>query len=184
MEHNRGALGQGNTARLRSRLGFQSGRLSCGSLSGRIVGAGLGQPAVTQFSPDGLMTIFGQNLAPAGTSRPLSRRRRTRATARKPGLHVRDGELSAVARGLTHPSFAAGTVADQIAPAVFPVTVILNGAPLAASGVLYAGAAPGYIGLYQIKIRIPTGTPAGNVPIALSIDGASRLPGAFLTVGH
>lgn len=248
--------------------------------SGKIVGAGLGIPAVTQLSPDGLITIFGQNFAPAGTARglngadiqngqapvnigctcvavnhrlaPLTYASPTQINLQVPA-GIRDGDFSvqviancgapgqavsaaqsvgaqpaapeffffqqnangtnpvaatdavsgapigptfaqakpgeyvalyATGLGLTAPAFAAGTVVNGIAPVVFPVTVMLNGKALAASDVLYAGAAPGYIGLYQINIRIPAGTPAGNVPVALSVGGVTTSPGAFLTVGQ
>lgn len=256
------------------------GTLTPAISSGGIIGAGLGQPAVTQLSPDGLISIFGRNFAPAGTARGLSgadiqngqtpvnlgctcvavNHRLAPVLYVSPGqinvqapAGIRDGNFSvqviancgsavqsaaaaqtaaaqpvapeffffqqnanganpvaaadaisgapigpsfaaakpgeyvalyATGLGLTDPAYAAGAVINQAAPAVFPVTVMLNGAPLPADDVLYAGAAPGYIGLYQINIRIPTGTPAGNAPIALNIGGVSTSPGAFLTIGQ
>lgn len=263
------------------------GSLAPSIAAGGIVGAGLGQPAVTQLSPDGLISIFGQNFAPSGTARSLtsgdvqngevpvnlgctcvavnhrlapvvfvsptqinlqapsgmrdgSFSVQVIANCGAPGQSVsaaqmlpaqgaapefffflqdangvnpvaaadavswaligpagllpgatftpaKPGEfvaLYATGLGLTDPAFSAGTVVSQIAPAAFPVTVTLNGVALRASDVLYAGAAPGYAGLYQINIRIPAGTPTGNLPIALSISGVSTSAGAFLAVGQ
>lgn len=262
------------------------GSLSPAIAAGGVVGAGFGQPLVTQLSPDGLITIFGQNFAPAGTARGL-----TGADVQTgqvpvnlgctcvavnhrlaPLLYVspaqinlqvpagiRDGSFSvqviancgapgesasaaqvvpaqsaapeffflqhnaggvnpvaatdavtgaligpagllpgapssparpgefvalyATGLGLTDPPFPAGTLVNQIALTAFPVSVTLNGAALSAGDILYAGAAPGYAGLYQINIRIPAGTPVGNLPVALSMGGVSTAAGAFLAVG-
>jgi uncharacterized protein (TIGR03437 family) len=38
--------------------------------------------------------------------------------------------------------------------------------------VLFAGLSPGYIGLYQINVVVPTGvTPSDQVPLILSVGG-------------
>jgi uncharacterized protein (TIGR03437 family) len=39
-------------------------------------------------------------------------------------------------------------------------------------GIEYSGLAPGYIGLWQINVTIPKGTPSGNVALRVIIDGA------------
>ena len=39
--------------------------------------------------------------------------------------------------------------------------------------VLYSGLAPGYVGLYQVNVRVPTRlSPASNIPVSLTIGGA------------
>ncbi|HJT87810.1 MAG TPA: hypothetical protein VJ732_08135, partial [Bryobacteraceae bacterium] len=40
--------------------------------AGGLVGAGLSSPSVQQISPDGLISIFGQNFAPEGTARAVT----------------------------------------------------------------------------------------------------------------
>jgi uncharacterized protein (TIGR03437 family) len=35
----------------------------------------------------------------------------------------------------------------------------------------YSGLAPGWLGLYQVNVRIPSGVPAGLQPLSLSIGG-------------
>ena len=251
---------------------------------GRVVGAGLGQPAVTQLSPDGLMTIFGQGFAPAGLARGLTgadvqggvvpvnlgctcvavNHQLAPLTYVSPGQinfqapsGIRDGSfpvqviancgaagqalsasqtvvasqaapeffffqqnanganpvaatdavsgaligpagllpgavftpakpgefvaLYATGLGVTEPQFATGAVASQIAPAVYPVTVTVGGV---AADVLYAGAAPGYVGLYQVNIRIQAGVASGNLPVSLAVKGVSTASGASLAVGQ
>jgi uncharacterized protein (TIGR03437 family) len=40
--------------------------------------------------------------------------------------------------------------------------------------VQYSGLAPGYVGLWQINVTIPQGTPAGSaVPVRVVIDSSS-----------
>jgi uncharacterized protein (TIGR03437 family) len=49
--------------------------------------------------------------------------------------------------------------------------------------VLYAGLSPGSIsGLYQFNVRIPAGTPSGNVPVTIAIGGISTQSGVTIPV--
>jgi uncharacterized protein (TIGR03437 family) len=254
--------------------------------SGGVVGAGLSLPAVQQASPNGLISIFGQNFAPAGTSRagnpgdlengvlpvnlactcvsvnqhlapiffvspqqinvqtpafsegtasvkviancsasgessssPQSVAAQTAApeffylahnasgpnpvvafnavtgsiigpTGGVPGIATapaRPGDYVAIyatGLGLTDPVFGPGVLANQGALTDMPVSVSLNGQALAPTDILYAGAAPGYAGVYQINIRVPAGTPAGNLPVSLNIDGIATPADALLAVGQ
>jgi uncharacterized protein (TIGR03437 family) len=102
-------------------------------------------------------------------------------TPARPGDYV---ALYATGLGATNPPLPPGTLAMGIAPTALPVTVTLNGAQLGPSDVLYAGAAPGFAGLYQINIRIPANAPSGNLPVSLSVDGVSTPAGGFLLVQH
>ena len=261
------------------------GSLTPAITSGGVVGAGLSVPQVTQASPDGLISIFGQDFAPAAVARGLTStdlqsgslptnlactcvavNRRLApvlyvsptqinvqaptvpgepsltvqvivncgAAAEKtsgletvptqpvtpeffflqqnssganpvaatdaisgaligaPGLipgamfvPAKPGEYVAVymtGLGLTNPPLAPGALAPPIAPTTWPVTVALDGMQLAAGDVLYAGAAPGFAGLYQVNIHVPPNARDGNLPISLMIDGVSTPLGAFLTV--
>ena len=61
-----------------------------------------------------------------------------------------------------------------------PVSVTMNGAP---SEILYAGPAPGFVGLMQINARIPSGfVPSGDLPVVLQIGSASSQPGVTIAV--
>jgi uncharacterized protein (TIGR03437 family) len=83
--------------------------------------------------------------------------------------------------GPSSPAIPAGTVAPGAASAANPVVVTLGSVILDSSNVLYAGAAPGEL-ISQLNIRIPSGTPAGNLPIQIQIAGISSPPGAFVAI--
>jgi uncharacterized protein (TIGR03437 family) len=83
--------------------------------------------------------------------------------------------------GPTNPAITPGTFTGGAAPVTNPVTVTLGSVTLDPSDVLYAGAAPGEL-ISQLNIRIPPGTPAGNLPLQIQIAGTSSPPGAFLAI--
>ena len=74
--------------------------------------------------------------------------------------------------GATNPPLSTGQPGASAAPlnqVVAAPLVFLSGAP---AEVLLAGAAPGFVGLYQVNARVPAGTPAGSaVPLVLSANG-------------
>ncbi|MFN7998812.1 MAG: hypothetical protein U0Q18_34630 [Bryobacteraceae bacterium] len=252
--------------------------------SGGVVGAGLNTPLVPQISPDGLLTVFGQNFAPPGTSRtvaaadlqngalpvnlactcvavndhlaPLLYVSPGQINFQAPALPVESVAVQVIANcsapsqaasgsqtvpvqpaspefffltrsttgpspvaainaltgalvgpsgilpsvtvtpakpgdyvslyltglGATNPVILPGVLGRQAAPSVLPVSVSLNGVQLSAGGVLYAGTAPGFAGLYQVNIQIPANAPAGNLPISVTANGATTPSGAFLAV--
>ena len=261
------------------------GSLTPAIASGGVVGAGLSVPAVTRLSPDGLISIFGQNFAPAGTARGLAgadvqsgslptnlgctcvavnhrlapllyvsptlinvqapivpgeasaavqviancgTTAETASSAQtvsaqavapeffffqqnssganpvaatdavngaligaagllpggvftpaKPGEYV---ALYMTGLGQLDPPLAPAVLALLASPSAWPVSVSLNGVQLAASDVLYGGAAPGFAGLYQVNIHVPTNAPDGNLPVSVAIGGVTTPAGAFLTV--
>jgi uncharacterized protein (TIGR03437 family) len=66
-------------------------------------------------------------------------------------------------------SVADGYAATGTSPAVTTPTVTIGG--LAAT-VLYSGFAPGFVGLYQVNVKVPTGVTGGNlVPVVISFNG-------------
>ncbi|HEV3199244.1 MAG TPA: hypothetical protein VGZ73_15130, partial [Bryobacteraceae bacterium] len=78
--------------------------------------------------------------------------------------------------GAVMPAVPAGSAAPASPPAttVNPVTVTIGGQ---SAHVLFSGLAPGFAGLYQVDVRVPKGiTPGPNVPLVLSISGASSPP--------
>lgn len=77
---------------------------------------------------------------------------------------ARPGEiiiLWATGLGPTLPSMRPGELPRAAAPLnpKMPFQVLLNGAPIQADHVLYAGVAPGFAGLYQINVLLPEDTP-------------------------
>jgi len=83
--------------------------------------------------------------------------------------------------GPTNPAITPGTFAAGAASTTNPVTVTLGSVTLDSSAVLYAGTAPGEL-ISQLNIRIPAGTPAGNLPLRIQLAGVSSPPGAFLAI--
>jgi uncharacterized protein (TIGR03437 family) len=78
---------------------------------------------------------------------------------------ARPGEvivLYATGLGATKPRLLAGQMPSGVAwiarASEFQVTI--DGVPVAAANILYAGAAPGYAGLYQINLKLPATLPA------------------------
>ena len=52
-----------------------------------------------------------------------------------------------------------------------PPVVIIGGVT---AGLQYAGVAPGFVGLYQVNVTVPSGvTPGGSVPVVLTQNGVA-----------
>lgn len=92
-------------------------------------------------------------------------------------------QLYATGMGPTEPVWQAGEIPDRASAVRERWTVTVGGTALAASDVLYAGVAPGFIsGLYQINIRVPATVADGDVPVTLSSGGVSSPAGTVITV--
>jgi uncharacterized protein (TIGR03437 family) len=61
----------------------------------------------------------------------------------------------------------------------FPVTATIGNQP---ATVLYAGAAPGLIGTYQVNIQIPLIAPTGTTRVVLTSNGNSSQNGVTIQV--
>ena len=70
---------------------------------------------------------------------------------------------NAVATGAASPS-------NPLARPLAAVTVMLNGVNVP---VAFAGLTPGLVGLYQINLQVPAGTPNGDLPLIVSQPGAT-----------
>ncbi len=80
--------------------------------------------------------------------------------------------LFASGLGATNPPYLTGqtgATAEPLNRTVQTPTVTVNGV---ASTVGFSGLAPGFVGLYQVNVTVPPGTPAGaSVPVTLTING-------------
>ena len=64
--------------------------------------------------------------------------------------------------------------ASVLSQTIMPATVTIGGIP---AGVMFAGLAPGFVGLYQINVTIPTGIQSGNNTMSLVlVDNISSTP--------
>ncbi len=73
--------------------------------------------------------------------------------------------------GATQPPVASGQPGPSDSPALvtFPVTVTIGGQP---ATLIFAGMAPGFVGVYQVNAQIPDGITRGDaVPLVLSQGG-------------
>jgi uncharacterized protein (TIGR03437 family) len=102
------------------------------------------------------------------------------ATSAQPGQIV---SLFGTGFGATSPSVPAGQLDAGIANLTTPVTVTIGNVTLSPSDVLYAGLAPGSIsGLYQFNVRVPASTPAGEIPVTITVGGVQTQAGATIPV--
>jgi uncharacterized protein (TIGR03437 family) len=73
-----------------------------------------------------------------------------------------------------------GPQAPYPIPVLQPVTLTMAGYP---ANVLFAGDAPGFVGLMQINAVVPAGfAPTGDLPLVLSIGNYSSPPGVTIAV--
>jgi len=57
----------------------------------------------------------------------------------------------------------------KLSPTIDPVTVTIGASPTTAQ---FAGLTPGFVGLYQVNVRVPDDVQNGaSVPVSISISG-------------
>ena len=85
--------------------------------------------------------------------------------------------------GLTDPPLEAGQIPGGAAPITGEIEFTLGGITLLPEDVLYAGAAPGFAGIYQFAVRVPRSFPDSlRAPVVATVNGVSTPEGPFLTV--
>jgi uncharacterized protein (TIGR03437 family) len=119
------------------------------------------QPTI--LSPNGVAYIYVE--APDGTALP-------------PNSAVTAGDtitLYCSGLGAVSPPVAAGSPASSttLSNTVNPVTAMIGQTP---ATVLFAGLAPGWVQLYQVNIRIPSGLPSGKAVLTLAVSGQQSAP--------
>jgi uncharacterized protein (TIGR03437 family) len=89
--------------------------------------------------------------------------------------------LFATGEGLTHPAAAAGRPAQPpYSRPLLPVILTMGGTE---AQILYAGHAPGLVGLMQVNARVPSGfVPPGLLRLELTVGGAASQPGVTIAV--
>jgi uncharacterized protein (TIGR03437 family) len=74
--------------------------------------------------------------------------------------------------GATTPFVGTGAAAPASTAVNSPVTVTIGG--VTATSVAYAGLSPGYVGLYQVNVTIPTTVTVGpTVPVVITQNGVA-----------
>ncbi|MBM3784459.1 MAG: hypothetical protein FJW30_08870 [Acidobacteria bacterium] len=97
----------------------------------------------------------------------------------KPGDYL---TIYATGFGATDPVVPYGELAAAAARVTATVRVRVGTVDLDAADILYAGVAPFNAGLHQLSIRLPESTPAGDLPIVVTIGGAPSPAGSFVAV--
>lgn len=106
----------------------------------------------------------------------------TQASPAKPGEVV---VLYATGLGVTSPP----AIPNQIPTAIAPLAdmgnfqVLLNGTPVSAKAIQYAGVTPGFAGLFQINLLLPANSPA-NPEVRVSSSGVLSPPGRILPLAQ
>jgi uncharacterized protein (TIGR03437 family) len=102
-------------------------------------------------------------------------------TAARPASRGTYISLYATGEGQTRPNGVDGQPATPPFPVpLLPVQVTIDGRPAEVS---YAGGAPGIVaGVMQINVRIPANVQPGNVPVIVTVGGASSQVGVSLAV--
>jgi uncharacterized protein (TIGR03437 family) len=88
--------------------------------------------------------------------------------------------LYAAGLGRTTPDLTPGAIAARATSILYEsqMNILLNGVPCPQTDIYYAGAAPGFAGLYQINVRLPSVLPP-NPQIQIAI-GLSESPAGVL----
>jgi uncharacterized protein (TIGR03437 family) len=84
--------------------------------------------------------------------------------------------------GVTNPPVPTGQRApsNPLGIATFPITASIGGQP---AQVLYAGLAPGFVGLFQVNLAVPQNASVGDqVPLTLTINGVPSQATAYIAV--
>lgn len=68
---------------------------------------------------------------------------------------------------------------NPLSMATLPITASIGGQP---AQVLYAGLAPGFVGLFQLNIAVPANASTGVVPLTLTINGVPSQDNVFIAV--
>jgi uncharacterized protein (TIGR03437 family) len=82
-------------------------------------------------------------------------------------------EIFCAGLGEVSPAVADGEAApvSTLSRTVAPVAVTIGGQP---AQVQFAGLAPGFVGLYQVNVPVPSGVaPGSNVPVVITAAGFS-----------
>jgi uncharacterized protein (TIGR03437 family) len=78
--------------------------------------------------------------------------------------------LYGVGFGATSPGTNAGEIASAANSLTAPLRFQFGNTPAAAS---YAGLAPGFVGLYQFNVTVPSGVTGDAVPLTFTLDGSA-----------
>ncbi len=132
----------------------------------KVTVAGQTSASIT-LAVDGLAPgLFSTNQDGKGAAAALHSDGITPVTPQKPAKPNEVIVLFGTGLGLLSPALPTGEAAKNNSTSVVPI-ITIDGNP---AGVQFSGAAPGFVGLNQVNVKIPPGTrSAPDIPIALTI---------------
>lgn len=140
-----------------------------GNLTVQVTRAGLTsapqQVTVAAFSP-GIFTINQQG---SGAGAVLHANTLQFVSASAPAQRGEFLSIFCTGLGRLNQTVASGTAPPVPTPETLSKPVV-NIANIPAS-VTYSGLAPGFVGLYQVNVQVPLGTPSGTQPVQIIIQG-------------
>jgi uncharacterized protein (TIGR03437 family) len=80
--------------------------------------------------------------------------------------------------GATNPAVPPGQITPDLAPLVDPFVMTIGGTQITGTALVYAGLAPGFVGLYQFNVIVPN-VADGDQPITIKI-GNTTIPQTLL----
>lgn len=87
--------------------------------------------------------------------------------------------------GPTHPPLGTGEIPVESHPlAAQSFRPMIGQMEVPAEKVVYAGAAPSFVGLYQLTLQVPDNVPAGSHAFAVLLDGVESASGPMLEIGN
>ncbi len=143
--------------------------------------AGASDPVALPVTPVA-PSIFSVNYTGAGQGAILNEDGETVNSSALPAAKGSVIAIYATGEGQTLPDGMDGELANGATPPKpsRQVQVWINGRP---AEVLYAGGAPRQVaGLFQVNVRIPADTPAGEVPVEIQVGDARSQPGITVAV--
>ena len=84
--------------------------------------------------------------------------------------------------GTVSPTIPAGQIVGQQNALTSKLEISFGGVP--ATSIPYAGLAPGYVGLYQFNVVIPTVTAGNAVPVTFTLDGVAGTQTLYTAIGN
>ena len=120
---------------------------------------------VTALLPDGATYVLPAGAIPGVASRPA-----------KPNETI---TLYGIGFGLVSPPTAAGEIAPGSTRTLLPLQISFDQAP---AEITYAGLAPGFVGLYQFDVVVPSIPDNDLVPLKLTLDTVAGAQTLYIAV--
>ncbi len=96
---------------------------------------------------------------------------------------ARPGEMViayGVGFGATNPAVPAGQITPGLAP-LPNISITIGGVPITGSALVYAGLAPGFVGLYQFNVIVPN-VPDGDQPVTIRVGNTTVPQTLYMSV--